>query len=84
MQQRILRIAMKVCRRLAVLAKRQPGLVFILALVLSKLFPMLLLAALKFAFSIVTLLMVLLLLKSAAGEMRRPQFRQIVSLSSEK
>jgi hypothetical protein len=83
MTQRVLRIAVKVCGRLAVLAKRQPGLAFILALLIWKLFPMLFLAALGFAFPIVALLMVLLLLKRAAGEMCRPQFPQIVSLSSE-
>jgi hypothetical protein len=56
MQQRILRIAMEVCGRLAVLAKRQRGLAFILALVIWKLFPMLLLAALGFILFTIALL----------------------------
>jgi hypothetical protein len=83
MQQRILRIAMKVCGLLALLAKRQPGLAFIVALVTWKLFPMLLLAALGFAFSIVILLVVLLLLRRAAGEMPCQQVRQLARVTTE-
>jgi hypothetical protein len=82
MQQRVLKIAVKVRERLAVLTKRQPALAFILALVIWKLFPMLLLVALGFAFAIVTLLMVRLLLQRAAGEMRCQQVRQMVGVSS--
>ena len=53
MQQRSLKSVMKVCGRLALVARRRPGLVFIVALVMLKLFPVLLLAALGFALAIV-------------------------------
>ena len=53
MHQRILKFTQTVCGRLALVAKRHPGLAFILALVIWNLFPMLLLVALGFALAIV-------------------------------
>ena len=53
MEQRILKFTQKVCGRLVFLARRRPGLVFIVALVIWKLFPMLLPVALGFALAFV-------------------------------